>query len=64
MGLEVGRVAGMRGKNKRFWPRPASRSEASPQGFHRPLLPVPREGDEKDMSGAQMSPLSPKVAWG
>lgn len=62
MGLEVGRVAGMRGKNKRLWPPPASRSEASPQGFRRPLLSAPPEGDAKELSGTQMSPLSPKVA--
>lgn len=37
-------------------------SEACPQGFCPPVLWVPPEGEGRELSGTQVSPLSPKVA--
>ena len=60
MGLEEGSPVEMGSKMRDSGlPQPPD-SEASPQGFYPPVLWVPPEGEGRELSGTQMSPLSPK----
>lgn len=62
MGLEVGRLAEMGVKIRDSGLHQPPDLTLLPRDFYRPLLSFPPEGDGKELSGTQMSPLSPKVA--